>query len=279
MLKKELLGSRKFGFLGVGNMGQAVLSALIESKLVSPNRIWASNRTAGRLKKVEEAYGVNTVKNNEELVDQCDVIILGVKPQDFYSAIEPIASSFEESHIVISLAAGVSLQSIKKLLPKVSQLIRVMTNTPARIRRAVIGYCLAKGATGLEPFMDQLLEPMGYVVKVEEGDEFEALTVSTSSGIGFVFEFMQYWEEWLEEHGFSKEIARRMTIKTFLGASLLADSEEAVDIEELQRRVVSKKGVTAAGLDSMRELEIERLLRYSFEKAVLRDRELGQTLG
>jgi pyrroline-5-carboxylate reductase len=99
--------------------------------------------------------------------------------------------------------------------------------------------------------------------------------VACSSGTGFIFEMMLYWQEWLEEHGFDGEVARRMTTETFLGASLLAtQSKESID--ELQARVTSKKGVTAAGLQSMRELEIERALRISFEKAAMRNKEIGR---
>ena len=90
---------------------------------------------------------------------------------------------------------------------------------------------------------------------------------------------MMYWQEWLEEHGFSSEEARKITVETFLGGALLASQQEETSIEDLQRQVVSKKGVTHAGLESMRELEVERALRYSFEKAVLRDRSLGLNNG
>jgi pyrroline-5-carboxylate reductase len=92
--------------------------------------------------------------------------------------------------------------------------------------------------------------------------------------VGFVFELMIYWKEWLEEHGFAPELAQKMTVQTFLGASVLADGA-GESLEDLQNRVTSKKGITAAGLDSLRELEVERLLRYSFEKAAIRDKELS----
>ena len=114
-------------------------------------------------------------------------------------------------------------------------------------------------------------------MKVDEDESFEALTVASSSGIGFVFELMIYWSEWLEERGFSKEEARDITVQTFSGASVLAETSQNLDLTELQKKVVSKKGVTAAGLNSIRELDIERCLRISFEKAVLRDREIGKS--
>lgn len=257
-------------------MGQAIIKALVDSKTVTPGNLFATNRSFGKLKKVEELYGVRPLQNNEELVDICDIVLLAVKPQDLTHVLEPIASSFHESQLVISIAAGFSLASLKKLLPNLKGLARAMPNTPATIQKAVVGYCLAEGAGAYQGSVEELLSPLGLVVQTEEGDLFEALTVSCGSGTGFVFELMQYWQEWIEEHGFDANTARQMVVQTFLGAAELAASTQESSIADLQDRVVSKKGVTAAGLQSMRELEIERALRYSFEKAVIRDQELSR---
>jgi pyrroline-5-carboxylate reductase len=191
-------------------------------------------------------------------------------------ALEPISSMFGAHHVVLSLAAGVKLERLKRLLPSVRQWGRIMPNTPVRVGQGVTGYFLAKEAAHLKGLMEDLLRPLGAVIQVEDEDHFASLAVACSSGVGFVLELMQYWQEWLEEHDFSPEQARLMTTKTFLGTALLADQEVQVALGDLQSKVVSKKGITAAGLDSMRELEIERLLRYSFEKAALRDRAIGE---
>ncbi len=269
-----MIKNKKIGFIGVGNMGQAMIKALVDSGTVLGSQIYASNRTPGKLKKVEELYGVQTLPTNEQVVDASDIIVISVKPQDLASAIEPISSSFHSGHLVVSIAAGFSLKSLKKLLPEVQAIARAMPNTPATIRKAVVGYCLAQGSEIYEGTVEDLLNPLGYVVQVQEGDLFESLTVSCGSGPGFILEIMQYWQEWLEEHGFDAPVARKMVVETFVGTSLMAQSSSDTTLIELQERVVSKKGVTAAGLDSMRELELERALRFSFEKAVLRDREI-----
>lgn len=272
----NFIKNRKIGFIGAGHMGQAIMQALVESKTVDPSKLFATNRSPGKLKKVQELWGVTPMNTNEELVDACDVIVIAIKPQDLSDALEPIASAFHDGHTVVSLAAGFPLKSLRRLLPNVRNIARAMPNTPATIQKAVVGYCLADGAENIEGEVEELLAPLGLVVPSEEGEAFAALTVSCGSGTGFVFELMMYWQEWLEEHGYDSEIAREMTVQTFLGASMLADRSARTSFDELQERVVSKKGVTAAGLQSMRELEIERALRYSFEKAVLRDQELAR---
>ena len=273
----NLIKQRKIGFIGAGNMGQSMIKALIDSKTVLPENLYATNRSFGSLKKVQDTFGVHGLQNNEELVDMCDIVVLAVKPQDLTQVLEPIASSFHDGHIVISVAAGFTLESLQKLLPNVKGIVRVMPNTPATIQKAVVGYCLADGAEMYQGSVEDLLSPLGLVVQAEEGGPFEALTVASGSGTGFVLELMQYWQEWIEEHGFDPETAREMTVQTFLGAAELAEHAFATSLADLQDRVVSKKGVTAAGLQSMRELELERGLRYSFEKAALREQELSKS--
>lgn len=273
---RKIGNARNVGFIGTGNMGQAMIKALVESGTVTPGHLYATNRSYGKLKKMEELHGIRPLRTNEELVELCDLVVLAVKPQDLVQVLEPIASSFHEGHLVISIAAGFSLQSLKKLLPGVTGLARAMPNTPATIQKGVIGYCLADGADAYEGTIEDFLSPLGIVVQAEEGEPFEALTVSCGSGPGFVFELMQYWQEWIEEHGFDSETARKMVVQTFLGAAALADAAKDTTLVDLQERVTSKKGVTAAGLQSMRELEIERALRYSFEKAVIRDQEISR---
>lgn len=265
----------KIGFIGVGNMGQAILRAIFKADLVRKENVFASNRSEGKLQKVADEFGIKTFKNNEELIELCDIVIVGVKPQDMTETLESVSSAFHETTILISLAAGITLESLEKLVPQTDNIVRVMPNTPVEMGEAVVGYCLSRGAEKVETTIQTLLEPLGLAVSVPEGEAFEALTVSCGSGTGFVFELMMYWQEWIEEHGFDADVARDMTVQTFKGAALLAQQSD-LELPDLQRKVVSKKGVTHAGLESMRELDVARGLRYSFEKAVLRDRELGR---
>ncbi|WP_347356010.1 pyrroline-5-carboxylate reductase [Bdellovibrio sp.] len=271
-----LLKSQKVGFLGAGNMAQAMIKGLIEGGLPAKN-IYASNRSEGKLHKLAETYHINPVLSNDELVEKCDIIILAIKPQDLLNALEPVTRSFDEHKVVISVAAGIRMEKLERYVQG-ARLARVMPNTPSLIGRGVIGYLLNDDEDGgLEATVEDLFTPLGRVIHVGDEDQFEALMVSCSSGTGFVFEMMMYWQDWIEEHGFSAEEARLMTIETFVGASLLA-AQAREGVEDLQARVTSKKGVTAAGLQSMRELEIERALRISFEKAAMRNKEMAREI-
>jgi pyrroline-5-carboxylate reductase len=263
------------GFIGAGNMCQALIEGWRAKDLIAAKDIWVSNRTPGKLLKLKENWGVTTCDNNETVVDGSDVVILSTKPQDLEAAVEQISSSFAPEQVVISLAAGISLRKLKKVLPHCKHIVRIMANTPARIQLGSFAYCMSAPDLRVDNFIKRMFQPLGLTLKVDEGEAFQAFSVASSAGVGFVFELMIYWQEWLEEHGLQADDARQLTVQTFLGSVELARQSQGLSLAELQAKVTSKKGITAAGLDSMRELEVERLLRYSFEKSALRDSELG----
>ena len=268
----------KIGFIGAGNMTQALVKGIVEAKEIRPDHILISNRTEGKLIKLSEQFNVQTRSHNQEIISECDVVIIAVKPQDFAKALEGLTGQFTEKQIVISLAPGISFDSLEKQIPS-GRLVRLMPNTPSLIGRGVIGFMsLDETDEFVTSLMQDLFGSLGYVLEVETEDQFDALTISCASGTGFVFEMMMYWQDWIEERGFTPEVSRKMTVETFLGASMLASQSAGIDIEELQSRVTSKKGVTAAGLDSMRVLEIERTLRISFEKAAMRSQEISRSV-
>ena len=256
-------------------MSQAIIRGLIESKIIQAKNIWVSNRSQGKVQKLADTWGVKMCANNEEVVEGTEIVVLGMKPQDLLAAVEPLSSVFNPHQIVISLAAGITTQTLKKRMPS-CRVARVMPNTPALIQKGVVGYLTSEQDAGLSSLIEDLFSPLGYVLSTEDESQFEALMVGCSSGTGFVFEFMCYFQEWIEERGFDPLTAKKMVIETFAGASLLARHSPDLSLEDLQQKVTSKKGVTAAGLQSMRELEIERLLRYSLEKAALRNQELAK---
>lgn len=266
------------GFIGCGNMAQAVIKGLVDNKVMPPSKIFASNRSPGKLLKLKDTYQIQVCNTNEEVVEKAEIVILAMKPQDLLAAIEPVASIFNEKKIVISLAAGITMNTLKKHLSQ-CRIIRMMPNTPTLIGRGLIGYLAAEDVNDyLDTLVEDLFNSLGKVIKLKDESQLESFMVACSSGTGFVYEFMMYWKEWLQEHDFDEDLAKYLTLETFLGAALLAEKNEHVSIDELQNRVTSKKGVTYAGLESIREQEMERCLRVAFEKAALRNQEMAKLL-
>jgi pyrroline-5-carboxylate reductase len=267
----------KVGFIGAGNLATAIIKGLIEKKAISPQHIFVSNRTPGKLQKLSEQFQIQIEHTNEAVVEKADIVILAMKPQDLIAAVEPISSLFHDQQMIVSLAAGINFRTLEKRITN-GRIARVMLNTPALINKGVIGIAgYDENDDGLLTSIEDLFSNLGMVIKMQSEDELDALAVASSAGTGFILELMSYWQDWLEEHGFDLEVAKKMTIETFVGTALLASSATLTSsLEDLQNKVTSKKGITAAGLESMRELEIERALRLSFEKANLRNQELAK---
>lgn len=271
-----LLKQKKVGFIGAGNLAQSIISGLLESKTLDKSQILASNRTDKKLTKIEEKFGVETRSTNEEILDECQIIVLAMKPQDLLEAIEPIASSFTQEHLVISLAAGFSLDTLAKTIYDCGNIAKVMCNVAVRSKDSMMGYMLYKEGPGAADTIEELFSPLGKIIEIEDEEAMSAFTVASSAGVGFVLELMQNWQDWIEGYGFDKDIAKLVTAQTFLGAAKLSLDNMNLNFYELINQIASKKGVTEAGLTSMRETDIDRVLRISFEKALMRDKELGK---
>lgn len=260
---------RKIGFIGAGNIGKSLIQGFLDSQTVKKENIFVSDLIPGRQKKICDRFGVVSAKSNEDVVESANVIILALRSADIMNVLEPIRSIFNPLQIVISLAPAISIESIKKVLPE-CRVGRVMPSISSYVRKGVIGFCAQSSDSALEGSILDIFSPLGEMIKLNEIDEFESFSIACSSGVAFVFELMQYWQEWIEERGIDTQTARLMTVETFLGASTLASQAKVTTLEKLQARAITKRSVTEAGLSSMRELDIERLLRYSFEKASMK---------
>lgn len=272
-----LLKSQKIGFIGAGNMAHAMIRGLVSAQVIKADHIHASNRSPGKLQKLVEDFGIKSENSNEAVIENCDILILATKPQDLLSVLEPAGRLCTENQVVISLAAGVRMQTLKKYLPQ-CRIVRLMPNTPTLIQKGILAYLIEDEDQRdiLSDICENLFSPLGSVIELSTEEQIEAVTVACSSGTGFVYELMMYWMDWIEEHDFDPDTAKKIVIETFLGTAQLALQSRETSLEDLQNRVSSRKGVTAAGLQSMRELEIERALRISFEKAAMRSSEIAR---
>lgn len=140
----------------------------------------------------------------------------------------------------------------------------------------MMGYMLYKEGPLASETIENLFSPLGKIIEIADEEAMSAFTVASSAGVGFVLELMQHWQDWIEGYGFDKEQAKLITAQSFLGAAKLSLNNMNLNSYELIHQIASKKGVTEAGLESMRETDVDRVLRISFEKALMRDKELGK---
>lgn len=274
------LKKKKIGFLGAGSMTQHILEPLLKIGVLKPEQVFVSNRSPLKLQKLAQRFSIQTCMSNEDLLEKVDIVILALKPQDLYEGLEPVLSYFRPNHEVISLAAGVSLKSLRKLLPEVQLLSRVMLSTAVKIQKAVMAYDFilrgqfAQSADEGAFSVKALFSPLGKLLFLKGDQAFRAFTVGAGSGVAVIYELMLYWQEWLVDYDITEEEARQITQQSFLAASKMALSENK-KISDLQKSVTSAKGVTIEVLEAMRDADLEGQLHKAFEQARLKDRQLA----
>jgi pyrroline-5-carboxylate reductase len=161
---------KRVGFIGGGNMGEALIRGLVGANLVKPSLITATDVRAERCTELAERFGVSAHADNARCVRDADVVILAVKPQIMGEVLRDIAPAVEARHLLISIAAGVSTGTIRAGLGKEARIIRVMPNTPALVLQGAAA--IAKGR-GLErddlATAEEIFGAVGRVVVLEEG--------------------------------------------------------------------------------------------------------------
>jgi pyrroline-5-carboxylate reductase len=185
--------------------------------------------------------------------------------------------------VVISLAAGVRTESLRKFFPQTKAVVRIMANTPAKVQAGVFGVFISLNKSvkiqekrSLELNLETLLRPLGQVMYLKSEDHLDLVTAASASGVGFIFEFMNQFENWLIKNGFSSKDARTLVIGTFLGASKLAGVTSQKSFVELREAVTSKKGTTLAGLNYFRKSNLGKTLSGGLTAAFRRAQELAQ---
>jgi pyrroline-5-carboxylate reductase len=279
-------GSIKIGFIGAGNMARAIMGALVESKTVPQRNILAFDSSREALDLVLNRWGVASAADNAELFSRCDVIVLAVKPQVMPQVLEELAQKTRRDdgrHLVVSVAAGVSIAAITKILHRGLTgdaaanlpVIRVMPNTPALVgagMSAIAGGALA-GENDLD-LVQALLRPCGKVLIVDEA-EMDAVTAVSGSGPAYVFFLAEVMIEAAAALGLSQEKAGTLVLATVEGAARLLNADDKTP-EQLRRQVTSPGGTTQAAISVLEEKGVRRAFIDAIAAARNRSRELGK---
>ncbi len=237
----------ELGFIGAGNMANALINGILKSDLYKKDRICASDIKEEALKKISEKFGIKVFSYNAELVKQSSIVILCVKPQNMKEALEEIKEAITDAHLVISIAAGVPIKAIAKILGNDIPVIRVMPNTPALVQKGMSA--IAYGANVKQEYVNIALDIFNSVGETIVVDEqlIDVITAVSGSGPGFIFRIMECMVESAVRLGLNSSDANELVIQTFVGASFLA-KESKESLSKLREMVTSPKGTTEAGL-------------------------------
>jgi pyrroline-5-carboxylate reductase len=237
----------KLGFIGGGNMGEAIVAALLEKKRVIPTAISVSDVSMDRLTYLESTYGVLTTDDNLTAVAGKDVVILAVKPQHFPEVAASIRGQLGNGQLIISIMAGVRLAKITEALGY-GVIVRAMPNMPAQIGLGVTGWTAAAEVGEAHKERARLvLGSMGEELFFPDEGSLDMVTAVSGSGPAYVFLFAEAFTAAAEKIGLSPGNARELVLRTLLGAGRLLETSDRT-AAELRHAVTSKGGTTEKAL-------------------------------
>jgi len=273
-MKDSTFEGKTIGFIGAGNICEAIVKGLIASGKVSPARIVASDRRGERLAALAEQYGITVSTKNFEVVRKSDVILLTVKPNDCEGVLKEIESEMGNAKLLISAMAGITTGYIKQSVPRPVPVMRVMPNTPALIREGAIGLYHDPDASPDDKALTlSLFESIGTVVTVDNEGLLDAVTGLSGSGPAYFFLLLEAFIEAGVSVGIPEEEAKTLTLQTALGAVRLA-MESPKELGELREMVSSPGGTTIAGLAKLEEMDTKAAIIKAVEAATKRAGEL-----
>ena len=266
---------KKVGFLGAGNMGEAMIRGLLKAGIVPAEDIFATDVRLDRLQQLGKLYGIHTLSDNSLLVKRVDVVILAVKPQIIHPVLKEVGPAVTPKKLVISMAAGVPTAALRADLPRGVRLIRVMPNTPALVLEGMTAVAKADGLQkGDLETAEEIFGAVGKVVVLEE-EALDAVTGLSGSGPAYVALMIEALADGGVKVGLDRLTAMTLAAQTVLGSAKLL-IETGAHPGQLKDMVTSPGGTAIAGIAALEEGGVRRTLISAVERATLRSRELGR---
>jgi len=268
-------GKQTIGFLGLGNMAEALIRGLLEAGIAA-DRIGGSGPSDARMTDMAGKYGIRTTTDNIEMVKRSDIVVVSVKPQIIHAVLREVANDMREGTTVISIAAGVPTRTLEHSMRAETHVVRAMPNTPALVLAGATAISAGEHAT--EADLDAarfLFDAVGITVVLDES-QLDAVTGLSGSGPAYIFLMLDALSDGGVKMGLSRRNAQRLAAQTVMGsAKLLIDTDEHPG--RLKDMVTSPGGTAIAGLATLEAGGFRTTLINAVEAATERSRELGRT--
>jgi pyrroline-5-carboxylate reductase len=264
----------KIAFIGGGNMGEAIMAAVLEKKLVDAPGVSVSDISQPRLDYLKERYGVTVTNDNREVARGKDIVVLAVKPQNLPEILTELKGSLEKDSLVLSIMAGIRINTIRRGLVH-DRIVRSMPNTPAQIGLGITGWTATpEVADEQKEQARSILSVMGKEIYFSEEESLDMVTAVSASGPAYVFLFAECLVDAAVNIGLSREEAEGLVFQTMLGSAHLMQ-QSGKPPSELRRNVTSKGGTTERALLVFEDGKLHKIVGEAVEAAYKRAQELG----
>jgi len=277
----QTLAHSKICFYGAGSMAEAIVRGLVGTSAAPAGNITVLNRSnAERLAELHGLYGVLTAATEaarQDALATSDVIVLAMKPKDAAAALRAIAPTLRADQLLVSMIAGLSIDTIRRLTRADQPVVRTMPNTSSSIGLGATGISFSGGLP--EEARRLALDMFGAVgiAQVVEEPQLEAVNAVSGSGPAYLYFIMEAMISAGIDQGLSPEAARELTVQTVRGAAdmvRLTGEEPA----ELRRKVTSPNGTTQAAIETMQRLGVDAAIAEAMRRCADRAGEMGRAI-
>jgi len=271
----SLLASHTIGFIGGGNMAEALIRGLVKGNHLPASHVLASGPRRERLDELHAKYAIETMIDNKALAERCDLVVLSVKPQILDKVLREIGDRLKSGTLVISIAAGVDTATIEEAVADGVRVVRAMPNTPALVGAGATAISAGKHASPEDLATARaMFDAVGITVELDES-HLDAVTGLSGSGPAYIFLILEALADAGVKVGLARRNAQRLAAQTVMGsAKMLMDLDEHPGV--LKDMVTSPGGTAIAGLHTLEEGGLRTTLINAVETATKRARELGR---
>jgi len=271
------LNESRICFIGAGNMASCIIGGLIKKDFPA-QQIIASAPSEKNLKSLKDTLNISVNSNNQQAVSEADIIVLSVKPQVLQSACEEISGSLTHKPLIISIAAGISIESIDLWLGGNLPIIRCMPNTPSQVLKGASGLIANTQVTDSQKqATSSLFSSIGIVEWVKDEAQMHAVTALSGSGPAYIFLVIEAMEAAAVKQGLSPETARKLAAQTAAGAAEMV-LESDIEPAQLKRNVMSPGGTTERAIQTFESLGLVSVFDQAINAATERSIEMSAQL-
>lgn len=262
-------------FLGAGRLAKALIKGFLQSGVLQPNDIFVTSKSGTTAQHVAGEYGLTAVADNATAVTNAEVIFLCTKPADVVATLSALQPHLKNK-LIISVAAGITCDTLFQAAGKEARIIRTMPNTAVRLRKGVTSITAHPSATGDDvAFAKKLFSSVGAVFEISEENK-NALSAVSGSGPAFALLFLEGLMQGGIDEGLDPDIARSLAAHTLIAAaSLILETEETP--EALRTEITSPKGMTAAGTAVLEEANLLNTVKAAIHAAKRRAEEMASS--
>lgn len=266
----------KLGFIGAGNMAGAIIKGFIDKGYVNAKDIYFIRQNKEKQAQQASELGINSCDSYDSLIENSDVLFLGVKPVAFPSLLSQIAKSVENKNpLVVSMAAGLTTDSIKDMLGYNAKIVRIMPNINASIAMSTTSVCKNQFASDEDcKYILDLFSNIGLATDVAE-NQFAIFCAIAGCSPAYVYMFIDALARGAQKMGMNKKKALEIAASAVIGsANMYAQSGEHP--QELVDKVCSPGGTTIEGVTTLEEYKFTAGVVKAVENSVLKDKALSK---